>query len=67
MPAWKVLLVMLFGLAFAALLLATLIVPMTMIEDWTRWLWLVGLLAATVVAGTLFRLFLNSADRAMSK
>src|SRR5437667_5976395 len=65
MPVWKVLLVVVFGGACLALGLATIIVPMTIVLDGTRWLWLAGLLVATLGMGTLFRLFLNSADRAL--
>jgi hypothetical protein len=67
MPAWKVLFIMVFGLVCLVLGLATIIVPMTLVVDGTRWLWLVGLLVATVAMGSLFRLFLNSADRAFAR
>ena len=66
MPVWKVLFIMAFGSACLALGLATIIVPMTLVQDGYRWLWLAGLLVATVGMGTLFRLFLNSADRALT-
>jgi uncharacterized membrane protein HdeD (DUF308 family) len=66
MPAWKVLLVMVFGIVCLVLGLATVIVPMTLVQDNSRWLWLVGLLFATGGMGALFRLFLNSADRALA-
>ena len=39
-----------------------LIVPMTMVDGNDRWLWLAGLLVATLVASALFALFLRSAD-----
>jgi len=66
MPAWKVLFIMAFGCVCLALALATVVVPMTMVESGYRWLSLAGLLFATVCMGMLFRLFLQSADRALS-
>ena len=65
MPVWKVLFILALGGVCLALGLATIVVPMTMVLDNSRWLWLAGLLFATVGMGTLFRLFLNSADRVM--
>jgi hypothetical protein len=64
MPAWKVLFIAFLGIICLALGLATIVVPMTLVEDNTRWLWLAGLLVATGIMGTLLRLFLISADRA---
>lgn len=66
MPLWKVLFILLLGVICFSLGLATVVVPMTLVEDGYRWFWLGGLLLATVAMGTLFRLFLNSADRAMA-
>ncbi len=66
MPVWKVLFILVFGCVCLTLGLATIIVPMTMVESGYRWLWLAGLLFATVCIGMLFRLFLQSADRALS-
>ncbi len=66
MPAWKVLFIMAFGLVCMGLALATVIVPLSMVESGYRWLWLAGLLVATVCSGTLLKLFLESADRAFS-
>jgi len=63
MPAWKVIFIAVVGLACLGLAFAAFIVPMTDIEH--RWLWCVGLLVATAVLGTLFTLFLRSADRAL--
>ena len=62
MATWKILAVLAFGGLSLALGLATLIVPMTMVEGNERWLWLAGLLVATAAVGTLFALFLRSAD-----
>ena len=63
MPGWKIFVVLLFAIATLALACATLIVPITLTPDEGRWLWLAGLLFADVVVGTLFVLFLKSADR----
>jgi hypothetical protein len=63
MPIWQVLFIAMLGLICLALALATLIVPMTLVEDSSRWFWLAGLLVTTVLTGTIFRLYLNSADR----
>jgi hypothetical protein len=41
------------------LALATLVVPMTLTAGGDRWLWLAGLLAATVCMSTLLILFLR--------
>ena len=65
MPAWKVLFIMLLGGVCFALGLATIVVPATLVEGGSRWLWLAGLFFATACMGTLFRLLLKSADRAM--
>ena len=65
MPVWKVLLILAFGGICLGLGLATVIVPMTIAPGNSRWLWLAGLLLATAGMGTLFRLVLNSADRAL--
>lgn len=64
MPTWKVLLIVVFGCACLALTFATIVVPMTQYAGDNRWLWLAGLLVATIGTGTLFALFLRSADRA---
>jgi hypothetical protein len=66
MAIWKILLIVLLGIICLASGLATIIVPMTLIEDGTRWLWLAGLLVTTVGMVTLLRIFLNSADRAFA-
>ena len=64
MPAWKVLFIVTFACVCLALAFATLVVPMTQTADQHRWLWLAGLLGATVGMSTLFALFLRSTDRA---
>jgi hypothetical protein len=62
MPIWKVLFIMLMGAVCLTLTLATVIVPMTLVEDNYRWLWLGLLLVATIGMGTLFALYLKHAD-----
>jgi hypothetical protein len=66
MRAWKVLFIVAFGCVCLVLALATVIVPMTVVESEYRWLSLAGLLVATVGMGTLFKLFLRRADRILS-
>lgn len=63
MPVWKVLFIAMLGLICLTLTLATLIVPITLVEDSSRWVWLAGLLVSTVLMSTIFRLYMNSADR----
>jgi Na+/H+-translocating membrane pyrophosphatase len=60
MPTWKVLLIGLLFCACLALSLATILVPLSH-EGSSRWLWLSGLLAATVLAGLLLATFLRHA------
>jgi hypothetical protein len=67
MPVWKILVIMLLAILSLALALGAIIVPMTLVEDNSRWLWLAGLIVATICMGTLLRLFLNSADRAFDQ
>ena len=64
MPTWKVLLIVALACSCFALASATLVVPMTAAAGEYRWMWLGGLLTATVGMCTLFALFLRSADRA---
>ena len=63
MPAWKVLFIAMLGLICFALALATLIVPLTLAEESSRWFWFAGLLVTTVLMCAIFRLYMNSADR----
>ena len=65
MATWKVLFIALLALICFGLALATLIVPMTLTAGPERWMWLGGLLLATVVMITLFSLFLRRASVAM--
>ena len=63
MPAWKVLFIAMLGLICLALALATLVVPLTLVEESSRWFWFAGLLVTTVLMCAIFRLYMNSADR----
>jgi antibiotic biosynthesis monooxygenase (ABM) superfamily enzyme len=63
MPVWKVLLVVLMGAICLALGLGTVVVPFSMTVGTDRWIWFGGLLAGTLVMGTLFTLFLVHEDR----
>src|SRR5207237_9260314 len=65
MPAWKVLFIVAFAFVCLGLALSTVIVPFSIVESEQKWPWLAGLLFGTVCSGTLFTLFLQSADRAM--
>jgi uncharacterized membrane protein YdcZ (DUF606 family) len=64
MPAWKVLLIGAFACVVLALATATVLVPMAQ-DGGRRWVWLGGLLAATLVAGGLFALFMRQVGRSM--
>jgi hypothetical protein len=67
MAVWKVLFVLTFALVCFVSVLATIIVPMTMVESGYRWVWLAGLLFSSLFLGMLFAVFLRSADRAFGK
>jgi hypothetical protein len=67
MPVWKILFILLFGIVCLAFALATIVVPMTLVVDNTRWFWLAGLLTTSIGLFSLFRIFLNNADRALDK
>jgi hypothetical protein len=64
MPVWKVLLVGVFACVCLALATATLVVPFSYVGG-QRWLWMGGLLTATLAAGALFALFLRHASRSL--
>jgi hypothetical protein len=65
MPVWKVFVVAVFATASLGLAFATLVVPLTVTTGSDRWVWLAGLLAATVLVGALFALFLRRASALM--
>lgn len=61
MSNWKVFLVVVFGCVCLGLAGATVVVPLAAGES--KWLWLVGLLFATLCTGTVFAVFLKKMDR----
>jgi len=65
MAVWKILLIMIFGCLSLVLAFATLVIPLGMTDKEPRLQWLFGLGFATIVVGSLFTLFLRSADRAL--
>jgi hypothetical protein len=65
MPAWKVLLIAVLFFVCLGLAFASFVVPMTTAAGGNRWLWLGGLLGATVLMGTLMALFLRRSGRLM--
>ncbi len=67
MPVWKVLFIGVMFCACLALASATVVYPMTMSGGEHKWLWLVGLFAATAIMGTLFTLFLRRASAFMGR
>jgi len=60
MPAWKVMLIGLFAAICLVLAMATILIPMDK-QGSDRWIWLGGLLTATIVMGGLFARFLKYA------
>ena len=60
MPAWKILLIGLLSCVCLGLSLATILVTLDN-EGAQRWLWMGGLLAATLGVGALLALFLRHA------
>jgi hypothetical protein len=67
MPVWKVLFIVVLFSICLALAAATLIYPTTVGGGQHPWLWAAGLLAATVVMGTLFTLFLRKVSASMGR
>jgi hypothetical protein len=64
MSAWKVLIIGLLAAISLALGLATILIPMEH-QGTQRWIWLGGLLTATLFVGGLFTLFLRYAGRGL--
>ncbi|HVK15455.1 MAG TPA: hypothetical protein VM533_00815 [Fimbriiglobus sp.] len=64
MPVWKVLLVGMFACVCLALATATIVVPFSY-DGGQRWLWMGGLLSATLFTGALFGLFLRHASHSL--
>jgi len=58
MAAWKVLFIGAYACVCLGLALSTIVVPLSH-EGGQRWMWLGGLLTATLCAGTLFAFFLR--------
>jgi hypothetical protein len=67
MPVWKILLVLVLAVICLGLAFATLIVPLALTAEDNKWLWFAGLLAGTILMGTLFVLFLRKADETFGK
>lgn len=67
MPTWKILVTLVFATITLCLAIAVIVFPMTdgAGDHWL--LWMLGLIGATAVMGTLFTLFLRSADRVFHK
>ena len=64
MPVWKVLIIGALACICMGLGMATVVVGVDR-EGSQRWLWLGGLLAATLCAGALLALFLRYAGRSL--
>jgi cell division protein FtsW (lipid II flippase) len=60
MPAWKVLFIGLCAAICLALAMCTILIPMDK-QGNDRWIWLGGLLTATLLTGALFARFLRHA------
>ena len=65
MPAWKVLLIILLACVCLALTIATIAIPIAQ-DGAQKWMWLGGLLTATLASGTLLTLFLRARRAAPS-
>jgi hypothetical protein len=64
MPVWKVLLICALACVCLALTIATVAIPLAQ-DGGQRWVWLGGLLAATLSAGTLLALFMRHASASL--
>ena len=64
MPAWKVLIIGILGCISLALVMATILIPMEK-QGNDRWIWLGGLLGATLLVGGLFAWFLRYAGASL--
>ncbi len=60
MPVWKVLLICVLACVCLALAMATIAIPIAQVGA-EKWMWLGGLLTATIVMGTLLALFMKHA------
>ena len=64
MPAWKVLVIAVLACASFALGMATVAIPIAQ-DGSQKWVWLGGLLAATLCAGGLLTMFMRYAGHAL--
>ena len=64
MPLWKILTIGVLFCACFALMMATIVVPLSL-QGAERWGWLGGLIAATTFMGTGLGMFLRYAERNM--
>jgi hypothetical protein len=64
MAAWKVVFIVVLGVACLGLASATFITPLALTVEENKWAWFAGFFAGTAVMVALFVLFLRSADRA---
>ena len=67
MPTWKILITIVLGFICLSLAIAVIVFPMTEGAGDHWLLWMLALVAATGVMGTIFTLFLRSADRVYHK
>jgi hypothetical protein len=67
MPFFKVLLIALLACICFGLAMGTVIVPFAMRAGGLRWLWVAGLLLATLCSGGLLALYLAREDRVWAK
>jgi hypothetical protein len=66
MSVWKILLIGALACLCLALAMATIAIPISQ-EGGERWVWLVGLVAATGVAGTVLAFFMRFAGRSLDQ
>jgi hypothetical protein len=64
MSTWKVLIIALLGCISLALVMATILIPMDK-QGSDRWIWLGGLLGATLLVGGVFARFLKYAGASL--
>ena len=65
MPIWKVFLIVMLFVLCLCLAFSVIVVPMSLTAAEHRWLWLAGLLFATIGMGSLFTLFLRRTSTQM--
>ena len=67
MPAWKVLLVGLFGVLCLALVGGTFMAPLTLSDEDGKWWWFGGLFFASICMISVFVAFLKHADKTFKR